>query len=154
MAAQWPTVSLLLHLSPAVAELQFQEANAPKRETTHPSKNENQGKIPGNLKGHLVADAEMETEMDFVLCRARCFLSLRLRVPVEENRKSVCAALAAVTLLSFAGSFPPCRSGRHCSSSLTPCPTPCSHPTGPGPPSTAISTLPPTQEGPFPSAAV
>lgn len=64
---KWPHVSL------AVGELQIQEADTPTRETTHPSKNENQAKIPGNVKCHLVADAGIETEIDIALCQSKLF---------------------------------------------------------------------------------
>lgn len=49
----------------------FRNQPPQKRETTHLPQNENQGKIPGNSKCSLVANAEMETEIKFLLYRSK-----------------------------------------------------------------------------------
>lgn len=49
----------------------FRNQPPQKRETTHLPQSENEGKIPGNSKCSLVANAEMETEINFLLSRSK-----------------------------------------------------------------------------------
>ena len=129
-----------------------------KKEITHPPKNKNEGKFPRNLKCNLGCNAEMETEIHFLLCRSkrRDVFPQNLTLPpsCREQEIQVCRALlhSHSSGLSHEASLS-CRvelTGPHPS---PPCPCFFSHPTG----SRAPNTVPQVehwsiQEMLFPSA--
>ena len=131
-----------------------------KKEITHPPKNENEGKFPRTLKCNFGANAEMETEIHFLLCRSkrRDVFPQNLTLPpsCREQEIQVCRTLrhSHSSGLGREASLP-CRV-----KAIGPHPSPraplsCSHPTGPRTPNTVPQVEHwPIQEMPFPSAAV